>query len=378
MTPPPPSAAPPRAEPRRAPVWRLVLVFLLALGAVSFALSRAAPLPPGGGLAAKLAAYAEQAADTDLVILGTSRVARGVIPEVLDAELAARGHPLRSYNLSVLGMGALELDHVLDRVLELGAGRLRAVLIEVDSWRPARADAAPGLRARDVYWHDLRRTSTALESLWDLRQVPGGRAALVSLASQELERFAIHQLSLGRLAWWIGQTLAPHTPEGLEAPTPEQARALRGHHPYDAPQAEHFVRQQENAARRGVPSRYDTLLAATRAPGERDRDASHYHRPALRRQIARVRAAGVVPLYLLPPSVKTRAWIRTLAEEGELPALLDFHDPARYPGLFELARRYDVDHLNQEGAELFSRVLAVELARALDAAESPEPPEPTR
>ncbi|GJM20770.1 MAG: hypothetical protein DHS20C15_06850 [Planctomycetota bacterium] len=341
----------------------MVALFLAALLAVSALIRWAAPVPHGGGLAVKLAAYEELAHEIDVVVLGTSRLARGVIPEVLDAELAAHGRPLKSFNLSVLGMGALEADYVLDQVLALGAGRLQTVLLEVDSWRPVLPDDELGLRARDVHWHDLSRTRTALESLWQVRQF-SNPLQLVELAGIELERLALDQLSIGRLAWWLGEGFAPNA-DPLDSPTPSEALRLRGHHPYPVAQSDGLLRQQANARRRGEPSRFERLLNQARRPTVRDRDTSTYNRDALQRQIERVRAVGVTPIYLAPPSVKSRAWIATLAEEGALPALLDFRDPNAHPELFAFERRYDVDHLNQDGAELFSRELAAALHRQL-------------
>jgi hypothetical protein len=42
--------------------------------------------------------------------------------------------------------------------------------------------------------------------------------------------------------------------------------------------------------------------------------------------------------------------------------MLDFSDPARYPELYDPRHRYDSDHLNLAGAEMFSRLLAARIA----------------
>jgi hypothetical protein len=62
---------------------------------------------------------------------------------------------------------------------------------------------------------------------------------------------------------------------------------------------------------------------------------------------------------------KHQAWC------NQVPLLLDFGIPGEYPALFDPRNRFDADHLNQDGAAIFTRGLAGRFASLLDAGALP-------
>ena len=82
-------------------------------------------------------------------------------------------------------------------------------------------------------------------------------------------------------------------------------------------------------------------------------------RPAvLDAALARLAAAGCEVLLFVPPVDRSTAEAYRLAERGELPAVLGFNAPSRFPTLYLLDRRFDDVHLNERGADEFSTLLA--------------------
>ncbi len=138
-------------------------------------------LPPGDAIVdGKLAWWRAHAAEYDTLIIGTSRLYHGVIPEILDATAAARGRPIRSFNLAVDGLRPPEDDFVLEKALAAPRLKLRWVIVECNELKLQVTDQEHE-SARDIYWHDLPR----LRILWrriDRRHPQHGDILLVFLA----------------------------------------------------------------------------------------------------------------------------------------------------------------------------------------------------
>ena len=77
----------------------------------------------------------------------------------------------------------------------------------------------------------------------------------------------------------------------------------------------------------------------------------------VQRLAASVREAGAEPVFLMPPSFRPALFFA----DSDRYRVLRYHDPARFPELFELEHRFDLKHLNREGAEIYTRMLARDL-----------------
>jgi hypothetical protein len=337
---------------------RLVPLCVLSLLLAAAALRPLLPVPDEGGLAAKLRAWEACRDGVDVLFVGSSRVAHGVVPEEFDAVLAGRGRPLRSFNLGVDGMGSFETDALLRRVLADPPARLAHVLVELDSWRPPARDL---WTERAIRWHDLRLTLAALHSI---RIGQAMLALKLETARVHLAHFAMRALNLGLGRLALVRALAPPAPPpgGAQPPTTEALLATRGFQPYPA-------RDASGPVFRGDAQAYARAVQGVTGLRSVPRHLELYNRDALLSQAARLQAAGVRPVYFVTPTLRAMPYVEPLQDAGLLPALLAFHRPERHPGLFALPLRHDEDdHLNEDGARAFTR----ELAEAF--AELPVPP----
>lgn len=351
------------AGDRRGSRLACVALALLTLWGTTLAVRSLLPWPAARGVAAKRAWWEQHGDTVDVLLIGSSRVARGYVPALIEQELAAAGHELTVFNWGVIGMGAYEADHVLRWILDRDPSRLAVVVLEPESWRPERPDKAEHLTARDVYWHDARLTGTALEAIartgapWEV-QLAGYR--------EHLDRFGMRWTNLGAGSWWLEQ--------GLSAPDPEDPPAAliaehRGWQPYDGDHGQAFAGQLRQWELRGAESPYGRRVEALRGQRPQPGVLARFHVEAVRRQVAAVRAAGALPVHAIGPSVRPKPWIAALDAAGELPRLIDLQDPDRFPALYDPHNRYDTDHMNTAGAELLSRLLGRRLAAVLEAAE---------
>ena len=86
-------------------------------------------------------------------------------------------------------------------------------------------------------------------------------------------------------------------------------------------------------------------------------------RDALREVIADVRSAGAEPIFVIAPT------INPVENYGGIPddaAVWSFNNPGEVPALYEPAHRYDLWHLNHQGAVQFTALLAERFALLTD------------
>jgi len=355
---PEPSGGAPASGLRRMRSAVLVVLCLGSAWGTSHAFRAWLPWPAGGGLAAKVEAFADHKDEYDLVFFGSSRVAHGYVPEIIDAELTAAGHPLRSFNFGVDGMGSFETDHLVRRVLAMEPARLRYAVVELEAWVARRATHPRVKTDRSVAWHDLRQTFGVLRSI---HNAFAPLALKWETARVHLELMGQRLVNAGRGRWWLAGLLVGFP--GADEVTPAEVVATGGFIPYRVDGDPGLERIRDRFL--VDPSGYEQAVARLTELDSPDSALRTYNMACLRSQIEAIESAGVEVIYALGPSVKGKAFAQALLRGGHVPTLLDFHRPARYPELYEVRYRLDGDHLNQEGAEVFSRAFAAELARHL-------------
>ena len=78
-----------------------------------------------------------------------------------------------------------------------------------------------------------------------------------------------------------------------------------------------------------------------------------------------VERAGGRMVMVIPPFVGDKIF-RPKQAEG-LPPLLDFTNPEKYPELFKAEHRLEISHMNNTGAQIYTRLVARELLLLLNA-----------
>lgn len=295
--------------------------------------------------AQKFAQFRAHRDEYDLVYVGTSRVYRGFDPATFDQTLAELGHPLRSYNFGLVGMGYLEQRFIVDWILALRPARLRWLLIEPCErsapWiaRPIVLGRASTLTLRDVAWHTPAVAALSLRAAW---RSDRSLAAKLRYVRVHLLHAAHRLCNVGVGAGLLTRLFAPLPPttllpagfEGrLEAPAPGEANEVRVAAP--APESEPIETSD-------LPWRTQTAVAE------------------------RARAAGVVTRFVIPPTSKPLLVFKQARDSGALPNLR-VYPLATFPEILASQRTYfyDPDHMNTRGAALFTRRLATDLAADL-------------
>ena len=312
----------------------------------------ATPPPEDFPITAKLQYLEEHIGDYDTLFVGRSHIFRSFIPEIIDGDLSRLGIDLTSFNLGGPGMPDVEIDYVLRRVLAMKGQNLRYVFIEAPDWVRQTGDNA--FTNRSIAWHTLRQTGTMFRTL-----------ALQDLPLQDrFQQMWDHLRMFGQRLTAFGQ--GRRILEELQGEVEFQSMSVadvareRGYQALDNLDDPSILKRRKGfLKRRGGYRNRLTFLATGNTAGY---DLERYNRAALESQLAAIRAAGVRPIYIVPPGMDPTPHAFPLQEAGLLPDLMTFNDPRQQAFIYQFDLRFD-GHLNRAGAEEFSRIFARAFSR---------------
>lgn len=327
---------------------RSALVLTLSLVVVSAAIRQFTPAPFLRHVTPKLMHLGSNFDKYEILFVGSSRVYRQISPRVFDEHLRSRDLDLPSFNLGVPAAKSVEVWHLLRELATDRRVRARYVLIEPDGLLIGIARENMG-NQREIYWHGRTETGLAIASLDGLSLGPRARMTGLHLGSHLLNRLSVGRLrllgsQLGRadeLRWMAQNGLGPDgdgwVPFAKADNLPEFER--RREFLENLPKYQWKLKQQpERHARR------DCLSA--------------YHSAMLSKLKDAVEALGAEPVFILSPTTDPRCEVHHAFREGQLPHLIALDDALEFPELYAVENRHDYEHLNTDGALLYSRLLA--------------------
>jgi hypothetical protein len=328
--------------------YRLVCV-ALGLGALlGTSLAYHALLPPSlpEGVAEKLRFFAQHKDEFDTLFLGSSRFYYAISPEGFDRITRENGVPTRAFNFGIDGMNPPETFYVLDQILQTEPRSLKWLFVEVDNIETKSHLKILGTQ-RLLYWHDWPRTAVTLRKAINPRPGTKWYQKLNRLwtARRELvlhlALFEKHFTNVGRAVDFFSDVTESRGlksdfllgPKGDgyrlagAAMSPERAELFRRR-----------VAQEVSAPRSGFIDPYAEVA---------------YHDCA-----NRIRRLGAKPIFVVAPSI-FQSPLRFRESPPPAPMLV-FNDARTYPQLYDAKVRVDDQHLTNEGAAEFTRLLALE------------------
>jgi len=313
------------------------------------------PAPYVPNVTPKLVHLEENPETYDVLFIGSSRVFRHVMPPVFEGRLAELGIDLRSFNAGIPAARSVEVWSFMNRLADAGV-RSRWVFVEPDG-------LASGIRKenlgteRETYWHESAETMLAVRSLenHDLR-------TRIRMSGLHLGSWFFNRLGVGRLrllgldlmspavnAWASRQNLGPGG-DGWVGFVEGQDSGIS--------------RRRRNFLDR-IP-RYRRQLAHQAAQFSRSGCLTPTRRDILLRFQSAARRLGAQPVFILSPALHPRCEVHEAFRLGLLPNLFAFDDARVYPELYEVDNRFDHEHLNTDGATLYSQLLADAFAEHLE------------
>ena len=321
-------------------------------------ISVAIPLPEVPIVDAKLAHLAAHPDAYDALFLGSSRIAFHVIPTIFDETAARAGVRTRSFNAAAAGMRPPEDAYLLDQIFARTGTQFRWIFIELAGLRTAIPDQTRQT-VRAVYWHDWERlTILARRALYEMRRAKWDRpdrwGEPLGELVDHLELFVQRQANIGRGVRWAERLRARRDrridatpsilPSGSAGWLPPERREIGA-------AAERDAYEQKVLERRAAPSRKDFADPISQA--------------ALGKMLEKVERHGATAVLIVPPVV-ARKNFQPRPEIVGSHLVLDFSAVEKFPELFVSSDRIDEDHVNAEGAALFTKRLAEEFAAEVE------------
>jgi hypothetical protein len=301
----------------------------------------------------------------DILIFGSSRAHYGIIPAVLDEELSGLGHKYTAYNLAISGQRAHDSARTIEWMLDQGVGSASIAIIELHSW-DQRQRGTDWMTDQTIEMHRIDNLAARLSTIADSRQ---SLADKLRTACSATAHTATNLLKVGQGSRILNDLLAAS--RGQQLPNTWRVEE-RGFKPSDIDASE-FSRT-EAAKLANDPNRGKELLKFKWSKEELDRMTGGFNFEEFARIDARVRSAGLLPVYVTIPSMYSTFHgydaVRQLSEEH---IVLDFDQPSDPYDLFDRRHYFDPGHFSRNGAEHFTRVLARALLAKLPAT-PPQPP----
>ncbi len=305
------------------------------------------PLPSRGTISDKLEYFFEHGDEYDVALFGTSRVFSGLVPAVMEAELADRGVEARVFNLGLPAVGAFEVDYYLRKILDREFERLRLILVEA-WWDVPTALDRNAFTHRRVEWHTARQTVAAAQAAldepsWDWQE-------RFRQAGGHVQLFAWRQANYGR-----GLDIA----EGLGESTAGRDSGGQGYRPW-----------KKGAGHRGRETNSKPLAwTRPKAPAQDVETGLDYALYQGQSELAT--AHGLELVHILAPGFRDP--IPAAKLRARVSRLIDYRPPAPNRGessarlaiLGDPKLHLDNLHFTPEGAEHFSRLVAEDLAPLL-------------
>jgi hypothetical protein len=321
---------------------------LIALGSfiATSALSHSLfpPLVPKG-VAAKLEFFTEHKDEFDTLLVGTSSIYYSVSPQIFDQTTRENGLPTHSFNFGIDALHPPENFYILDQILKTQPRNLKWVFLETANVETKLHKVLGTERA--VYWHDWTRTALALRKALNPR---GDAKWYIKVSRLWVARrdLAAHLTLFAQRFGNVGRATEFLFPQdrkakaGLELGLQRDGYRLAGR-AMSAEDASSFQRRLAEEIAHARPKPLDPVADE-----------------AYRSYAGRFRKIGAAPLFLVPPLIFQSPISFREAPPGPL---LSFNDARAYPMLFDTKVRIDDAHLTKEGAEEFTRLLALEFVR---------------
>jgi hypothetical protein len=324
--------------------------FALAMLALQCGRARWLDPPRCTALESKWRDFERDADAYDVVFIGTSHIQRHIDPRAIDRTLADQGIALRSYNFGLPKMSLVECAQLIDRIAERRPRRLKLVVLEptlylydADNWATDRAMAS----------HDWSNAWRAAQLTWNSEDRRGTSAwGKINCVRPHLLSLVCRLLGLRRAESLFSPASIDRTRQGRSG--------SKGFLPLP-------VIAQPAGSPVGWQCRFARFLEI-----EPDWTGPPLSQPELDyfdgliEQIRRLRAT---PVFLLGPKVKrdshTAAVLRSHRESYAGVPLLDYVRGHGCSEIYEIRYWHDFDHLNADGARLFSRRVALQLAPIL-------------
>lgn len=351
-----------------------VLCFLLSVSLLAALIEPDRPPNDLDDLSAKIAYFDAHRDAVDIIIVGSSRVYRGINPALVEASIVDHGcRPRTVFNFGLSGMSAPLMAKLMDYIAAT-ATRDHMVFFEPELPLGPEFDFTVTERARfSNQWSTIVPGTLQLAASYD-----GSTRSSINtgiLYMKYAASFARTGLGVGRLRDLILSKMnEPATPSDPGVPwnqagfysLDQELRASSGDQ--KSTLARRRAEVTSSSGRAGLATRFQEMDAALRKPVA----ASQFQQRYVDYLLDRARLRGITPAFIFMPMNDAQGAIRQAAmaayiEKTHPEITVIDANPSHMPDLYQPAFWFDYGHLTAAGAAQLSQYVGVEICQKMKA-----------
>lgn len=326
---------------------KYIIIHVLALMVLIFVIKQVAPFYWGApNFATKINYFQNNVEDYNTVVIGNSMILNGLIPKVFDSHTKTG---TKTYNLGVGGTLHHEAWYLTEEIIKsLPAGSIDNIIFLSSNWMNPRNDENIH-SSRAKYYLDFKRFFNLLPQLYYLQtklEVFSGNMYYYFISFME------NQFLIGEWKNVLGQIFGNNTIEITEEDKYQAAHNgfLSKNYILDELKIPHSIKRHDYF----LKNQAQGLKRMTVRPLESTKNknlAEGFHEQSLKdiERLCTVKNINFYPLYMPNDSLNVK-----------FPDFNNIYmgDGVDFPEYFDVDNRFDMMHLNEKGARLFSRRLA--------------------
>lgn len=288
------------------------------------------------------------------LFIGTSKTHRGVMPSLFDS-LALGGGVVRSYNLGVPSMAAVETYHLINHLLDEDNISLKWIFVELNG-----VQYGPGLYRipRGKYFMDFNHYKFALQSIPQTHLDWKGKLHVLRQYSvnyaERLTLYGLLREYRRNVTDFDTTRLAPYRYHD------------KGFLSYEMELAHSSPENRERLIKKHQSFLLDTTAIRKKlafAPAPIALKANNAHLKKIKELQIKASKKGITLIFYSMPSAKmfnTHLEVQSLINHLKDKNGIELGNGELYPDFFQTENLYNVEHLNERGARLFTTALATE------------------
>lgn len=296
----------------------------------------------------KKAIYLKNADKFDIIFSGSSYMFRSIKPNVFSERMDVMGYSYDGYNFADAGSYAFEMQHYLNLLTTLPLSR-RPDFVFINLF-PINLDfiltvtEENRLINRMIRYHDPGTTFLNIQALilteWEIKD-----KAMAIYNHMVHLLYNVANVGMGRL-------IKPYRMSRSDSLWLEENNGYYPAFTADKTHKTGYTADINNNSAK-IHEQNFKKLAGNRQPQIARNEISFR-----RRQYQKLQRYGIRVIYVIPPVLSDMGEMHDLCQTDGFPTCFSMDDPFKYPELYQYENRYDLGHLNDKGADYYSRYIA--------------------
>ncbi len=293
-----------------------------------------------------------QAEKINTVFFGTSLTLSAVDPALFDSLNRNLGLQTNSFNFSLPGMDLLEAQYWVEQILHQDIPNLETIILEINDLTLF-LNSANHRTPRIISHHDFKRTLIACKAILNSSYRPVQQYKMIK---SRMTFFAKHSFKAGEMRYLVNSLFNDISIPG------DSLRNYNGYtqktvrHPHLQKRRQHFLSEEGK-------QEYQQKLNGNHR--KRNKMFKHYRQTqatalSIVKDILKQCEARKIKIILVSmPSFGERKFlVENLISQQVDCVMLNLDLPEKYQALFARENRFDLNHLNHQGAKLVTAILA--------------------